>query len=347
HVVSGESETTLATRFVVFGKELSLFNGASFTRESSIDRPWYVPDSVGIGLDLPTLQLTFGEDLEIDTMAVSLSGSVDFNYDLWNLNNLGKWLDANRPDKGVSVFNGKVPFVLGGWPMSLETSLSVSPGFDWSVTVGAESAGGWGILQRPTYLTPNVEVALKAKVNLVDVGVASLGAYVKPSLGFKYQVGLLDTLPGFDDDFFVEFQVVVGAEAKVGPWTYNLGEIDLFDYTWGKDYGLAAAEAKAVASSQLGTLATPDMVTLADGRQLVAYVADDAVGGDTDIVYQIHDAGTWSVVGSISNDIDYPDQAPRLALRPDGTVLAVWTRVELTEAELATATLDEVLAAQE
>ncbi len=343
HVVPSESEAMLGTRFVVFDKELSLFKGATFTKESSSGRPWWVPDSVGFGLDLPTFRPTFDEDLEIEAAAVSLSGSLDFNYDAWKQ----KWPGADRSDNGIFVFGGKMPFTIAGWPMSLETSLSVSPGIDWSITLGPESAGGWGILQPPTYLTPNIEAALKAKVNLVDVGVASLGAYVTPSLGFNYQVGLLDTVPGFDHDFFVDFQIAVGAEVKVGWWTFNLGEIDLFDYTWGQDYGLAAAETKAVASSQLGTLAMPDMVTLADGRQLVAYVAEDAVGGDTDIVYQIHDAGTWSAVGSISNDIDLADLAPRLGLQPDGTVVAVWTRVELTEAELAAATLDEVLAAQE
>ncbi len=90
----------------------------------------------------------------------------------------------------------------------------------------------------------------------------------------------------------------------------------------------------------------PDIVTLPDGRQLAVYVAEDDDGWDTDIVYQIYD-GTWSAVASVSDDVGFSDQAPRLAVRPDGTLTAVWTRIELSEAELAVATLDDVLAAQE
>jgi hypothetical protein len=96
-------------------------------------------------------------------------------------------------------------------------------------------------------------------------------------------------------------------------------------------------------------LALPDIVALADGRLLAVYAADDDDSWDTDVVYQIYDNGQWSSPASLSDDTDHPDQAPQVAVRSDGTLTVVWTRIELTRSELESdsITIDEVWAAQD
>ncbi|MCY2991620.1 MAG: FG-GAP-like repeat-containing protein [Planctomycetota bacterium] len=326
-VMPSESKALLGVQTIVFGKELSLFKDASFTPGSN--RPWYVPKGVSFGFDLPTFRPTFDTRLEIAGAAVTVSGSVDSDV--------------------VNIPLGKVPFSLGVWPMSLEASLKVTPGFDWAVTVGVGGTGGLGILQPPTYFRPKLDVSLQAKVNLVDVGVASVGAYVEPTFAFRYEVGLLDAVPGFDHDAYVEFTVAVGAEVTVGPWTYNLGEITVAGpYNWGtKDYGAAGEGLAATGQSRFGILAMPDILSLVNGHQLRAYVAQDDASSATRIVYQTYDGTTWSDVMPLSDDSGFCDSAPRLAVRPDGKIVAVWTRVKLTAAQLAAATFEQVLAAQD
>jgi len=189
---------------------------------------------------------------------------------------------------------------------------------------------------------------VKGKLNLVDVGVASIGAYVEPSMGLNYQFGLLDSSPGFDQSAFLLWGVTVGAEVTVGWWTFNLGEMEWGPWQWPDQGGNLVQAPQVTGSSQLGVLAQPDIVALPDGRLLLAYAQEEELTGDSEVVYQVRGlAGDWSAPVSVSDDPDHPDQAVRLGLRPDGTVTAVWSHVGLTAAELATASADEVMAAQE
>ncbi|MHC4717308.1 MAG: SBBP repeat-containing protein, partial [Planctomycetota bacterium] len=234
-VVSQEhSECTFGTQLIVFGQDLNLFKGVSFAKDRD-NKPSWAPDSVGLGFAVPHLVPTFDEDLEIAGLEGTISGSASFDYELYDPK---RWGGSSSDDekKGIFLFSGRVPFTLGGWPMSLETSLSVSPGFDWCVTLDWPPEGEWWFFKNPTYLEPHIQASLKCKVNLVDVGAARLGAYVQAGVGFNYRFGLLDDQPGLDDDFYINFDVLVGAELKIGFCTIDLGSKQLFEYTWGQEY---------------------------------------------------------------------------------------------------------------
>lgn len=348
-VVPDKSDYFLGARFTVFGQELSLFDlseasaGATFYKG---DAPSWVPNRAGFGFEFEGLEPTFDSNLEIKSVDLDLNGSVDFNYKLWQK----KWSNKNPKDKGIFIAGGKAPFTVGGWPMSFEMSLYVTPGFDWAVHLGigdADNPGGIGIFQPETSITPNLGVALKAKVNLVDAGVFRLGVYVKPSFTFSYDLGLLDAEPGFDDRFSINFMVDVGAEATFWRWTKRLGQVTVAGpYPLVNTTVVTGMNVQSAGDSQLGILATPDVVTMPDGRQLRVYVPEDE-GGDAGLVYEILNGTEWSTPAPIASNAGFCDASPRLAANKDGTIALVWTRVNLTQQELEVAELDEILAAQE
>ena len=293
-----------------------------------------------VGFTLPSFSPRFRENLEIDWRTPTWYGELKFDVEAFNLINwLGKGL-AESGKEHAYIYGGKYPFPIGPWPVSVEAALYATIGASFAIT---PDFSGETILQPVSYIIPRLGPMLKVKANLVDIGAASVGIYAKGTIGFNYQVGYIDNVPGIDRDCFIDVVAYLGGEIKIGPVTIPIAEFKWFDRKFGKDFG--AGESEGLKKD--GTiLCSPDVVTLSDGRLLAAYVARNDGNWDSDIVFRTYD-GDWSSVASISHDGDYIDLSPSLSVGGDGVVTAMWSRIMLSDSQIANATLDEIFSAQE
>ncbi|MCU0958857.1 MAG: dockerin type I domain-containing protein [Pirellulaceae bacterium] len=346
-VVPDKSRTYTLYEFKPFGKDMTLFSGGLRFRETPL---WMKPSYVAFDLNLPGLRPVFDDRLEVRTQQLVVSGELRFDYEAFSaVNSITKLWESYSGKDAAWIFGGRFPLTIFGWPISLEAALLARVGASFQFTVDWPARGGPSLVP-VSYVQPRFAPALKLKANIFDIGVARLGVYLLGSFGMNMRFGQWDSDPQLDIDRFIDMSADLGAELIVGPWVAKLGQLRWWDWSSNSAAGEwpGGGSGGDSESPYFRLLESADVVTMPDGRILVAYVAPSEDGWSSDVVYCIRDnGGTWSGSLPLSGDEGRIDLAPSLTVRDNGTAIAVWTRIILSREEVASATAQEVLAAQE
>ena len=241
-----------------------------------------------------------------------------------------------------------VYFTLGGWPMSFEADMSFTPGVGLCITVYA-SGTGFEFAQ-PTYVEPSLNVAVNGTINIIDVGLAAIGASIQPNVTFAYNIAYVPPL-SWDGDWIIDFILDICARLRLG-WCplcqkYDLGCLTVFEHTWYEEDkgggGWFMEPPRDPPVDPEGVLNRPVLIGgLGRGERVLVYTADTVDGPE--IVAQVDPGtGTWGPQTFISSDGLYADLDPTLAYTDDEQAVAVWTKVETLAEEIEGITIDELI----
>ena len=268
------------------------------------------------------------DTLEVVGYGASYSASVE-----------SKWFEKSLT--GVTP----VFFTIAGWPMSFEASLGAK--IAAALTITATMDGWQPVFVQPTFVEPSVAARISGTINVVEIGIAAVGASLRPTVTFAYNIGWVP--PGWDRDWLIRFALDICARLRLGlgplSQDYDLGCATLFDYDWD-------SEGKAIGGDYwrdppvdpLGVLNRPVIIgSLGRGERVLVYAIDDPDGNPAEIAAQV-DPGTgqWGPQTFLTSDL-YADLDPTMAYTSDGRAVTIWTKVETLAADLPGSTIDELI----
>ncbi|MCK4340713.1 MAG: Ig-like domain-containing protein [Phycisphaerae bacterium] len=364
--------------WLVIGGKLNRFRGGLFTTavvpldgpalDGTIDPALYVSvlDGFatvnftvdGLEVESETLDIKETVDPEDDATyeaAVNLYNQLSYTpgFDEETLELLGVYIgfekDFEHDPIEVNLTPTPVFFSIGGWPMSFEADMSFTPGVGLCITVYA-SGSGFEFAQ-PTYVEPRLNIQVAGTINIIDVGLAAIGASIQPNVTFFYNIAYVPPL-SWDGDWIIEFILDICARLRLG-WCpfcehYDLGCLTVFEHTWYEEDKAEGRWQKAEGDPPVdpeGVLNRPVIVGgLGRGERVLVYTLDDPYGAGAEIMAQV-DPGTgmWEPAARVTNDV-YPDLDATLAYTHDGQAVAMWTKVEMTADEIDEyTTMDEII----
>ena len=363
--------------WLVIGGKLNRFRGGLFTTavvpldgpalDGTIDPALYVSvlDGFatvaftvdGLEVESETLDIKETVDPEDDATyeaAVNLYKQLSYtpDFDEQTLELLGVYIgfekDFEHDPIEVNLTPTPVYFTIGGWPMSFEADMAFTPGVGLCITVYA-SGSGFEFAQ-PTYVEPRLNMTVTGTINIIDVGLAAIGASIQPNVTFFYNIAY-EPPDTWDGDWIIEFILDICARLRLGwcPWCqkYDLGCLTVFEHTWYEEDKAEGRGQKAERDPPVdpeGVLNRPVVISgQGRGERVLAYTLDDPNGDGAEIMAQI-DPGTgmWGTATRVTNDV-YPDLDATLAYTNDGRAVALWTKVGTLAGDVAGSTIDELI----
>ena len=237
-------------------------------------------------------------------------------------------------------------FTIAGWPMSFEASLGAK--IAAALTITATMDGWEPVFVQPTSIEPSVAARISGTINVVEIGIAAVGASLRPTVTFAYNIAWVP--PDWDRDWLIRFALEICARLRLGlgalSQDYDLGCATLFDHDWDSEGKSDGGDFwRDPPLDPLGVLNRPVIIGgLGRGERVLVYAIDDPNGNPAEIAAQV-DPGTsqWGPQTFLTNDL-YADLDPAMAYTGDGRVVAVWTKVETFAADVPGSTIDELIA---